>query len=368
MSIEEIKTEEGQGGLPYSHCLNCGSELKGKYCHNCGQEVVDKTPTVWGFIVEYFNNAFIWDSNFVRTFWTLIRRPGRLTNDYIDGKFVSQEHPLKLNMFLLFVIITMFALFTGTDKLTSTVHNLTSDEKVFAGVQMNILDRDEAYAKLMKESPRDTILLHAPLFLAQEYPHLISSVEVKEDTKGERLDRWVAVVPRVLVDDKIVVAEESGYYCFNTETKGAVEGLHYFNSIWSEMVGIASQYFPLILLLTVPFLSFSLNLVQRKSRRPRIHHFIFSLHYTALLEILMICIYILHLTIAPPMWVMESVILVGSCLYLTIAYRRVYEKTWRMAIVKSLSTSLIYFMILMLIFVTIFLVACFIIASEVMPA
>ena len=100
--IENLKTEHGQCNLPYTHCLNCGTELQGMYCHVCGQEAISKTPTVSAFVLEYFNNAFIWDAQFLKTFWTLIRRPGHLTNEYLSGKFISQEHPLKLNMFLLY--------------------------------------------------------------------------------------------------------------------------------------------------------------------------------------------------------------------------------------------------------------------------
>ena len=78
-----------QAKLPYTHCLNCGAELQGKYCHVCGQEAVSKTPSVGAFIVEYANHAFIWDSNFLKTLWSLIRRPGYLTKEFIAGKFVE---------------------------------------------------------------------------------------------------------------------------------------------------------------------------------------------------------------------------------------------------------------------------------------
>ena len=94
--------------LPYKHCLNCGTELQGKYCHKCGQQVTSKTLKLKDFLIEYANNAFIWDSQCLRTLWNLIRRPGHLTVEYLNGKFVSQEHPLKLNMFLLFVFISLF--------------------------------------------------------------------------------------------------------------------------------------------------------------------------------------------------------------------------------------------------------------------
>ena len=360
--VQNLEKSEAKHELPYKHCLNCGQELIGKYCHNCGQEVADKTPTVLAFVMEYLNNAFIWDSKFFQTFWTLIRRPGHLTNEFLSGKFISQEHPLKLNMFLLFVFITLFVFFAGTEKMTDSVHSLTRDERVLSGVQLELLMDDQAYAKKLQEGPRDTVSLLAPLFLAEEYPEIVSNLETKEDTEGKGLDKWTAVLPQVLIEDNIVVMDDNGYYCFNEKSKVGKTELNLLNSVLAEMVRIASQYFPMLLLLTAPFLSMSLSLVQRKSRLPRINHFIFSLHYTAFLEFLMICIFLLHLTADPSMKVLECGLAIGSCVYLTVAFRRVYAiKSWVRAIVKSLLTSLIYFIILLLIFMGIFLIACFVI-------
>ena len=174
---QRSKTEDKEKNPPYKHCLNCGVELNGKYCHNCGQEAVDKTPTVSGFVMEYLNNAFIWDSQFLKTFWTLIRRPGHLTNEYLAGKFTSQEHPLKLNMFLLFVFITLFVFFASADKMTDSVHSLTTDERVRSSIQIGLLMEEQEYAKKVQESPRDTVLLQAPLLLTESFPGMISNIE-----------------------------------------------------------------------------------------------------------------------------------------------------------------------------------------------
>ena len=89
-NIEHIDAIDGQNDLQYKHCLNCGAELKGRYCHSCGQEAVGKTPTVKGFVMAYLDNAFLWDPQFFKTLWTLIRRPGHLTKEYNAGKFISQ--------------------------------------------------------------------------------------------------------------------------------------------------------------------------------------------------------------------------------------------------------------------------------------
>ena len=354
------KNDHSQGKLPYTHCLNCGAELQGKFCHVCGQEATSKTPTVGAFLVEYANHAFIWDSNFLKTIWNLIRRPGYLTKEFIAGKFASHEHPLKLNMFLLFVLITLFVFFAGTEKMSNSVHALTNHENVRLGLQLESLISN-GYADKMQESPRDTVQLLAPLFLAERYSEYIGCIETIEDAEGEELDRWIAVLPHVLIEDGIVMLDESGCYCFNQESKAGENEIKMLNTVWSEMVNLIAKYFPLLVLFTAPFLSIALGIVQRKSRIPRIHHFIFALHYTAFLEVLMMCIFLLRLTLSTPMEWLQWVMIIGSCLYLTIAFRNVYgTTTWTRAALKALFTSVVYLLIGLVIFFGIFIVACFV--------
>ena len=363
--IQHSTSENGQSNIPYKHCLNCGSELMGMYCHVCGQQATSKTPTVGEFVGEYLNNAFIWDSQFFKTFWILISRPGRLTKDFLSGKFVSQEHPLKLNMFLLFVFITLFVFFAGAEKMNSSVHNITNDERVRYGVQIDHLMSNPESAEKIKNSPQDTVKLHAPMILVEMYPGIISNVETIENIEGETNAKWVAVLPRVLIEDEIIVPEGDDYYRFNIEDGAEINELEIINSVWTEMVNLFTKYFPMLVLFTAPLLSMSLSFVQRKSKLPRIHHFIFALHYTAFLEFLMMCIYVMFLTVVPNMAVLKYVMVIGSCLYLTIAFRQVYEtKNWMKAVIKALFISAVYLFIGLVIFLGIFIAACFVIAGE----
>ena len=350
--------------LPYTHCLNCGAELQGKYCHVCGQEATSQTPSVGAFIVEYANHAFIWDSNFFKTIWNLISRPGYLTKEFIAGKFASHEHPLKLNMFLLFVFITLFALFTGTDRMNHSMYKMTENEVVQEQIKFDYLLKNEQPDKVQASS-LDTITLVAPLLLAERHSKIVRCIDTIECTNEKGLDKWVAIVPQVLIEDEIFVMDESGDYRINPESNVGNAELELFYTLCTKMLDIISRYFPLFVLFTAPFLTLALRLVQRKSRLPRIHHFIFSLHYTAFLEVLMICIYLLYLTVSPPIELLNWIMLIGSCLYLTMAFRRVYEtQTWTGAALKALLTSLIYVLIGLVIFSGIFIVSCFIIAGN----
>ena len=358
--LQDSNSVHTENNIPYKNCLNCGTELNGMYCHVCGQQATSKTPTVGAFILEYLNNAFIWDSQCIQTLWKLIRRPGYLTNEYLSGKFTSQEHPLKLNMFLLFVTITLFALFSGSEKVTDSVNSVMTDERAHVNAGVQSLKNDEEFYKELQASPRDTVQLLAPLDLVERYPEIFTNLETIEDTQEQGLDKWTAVIPQVLIDEEIVMPDEHGYYQFDVK-----EDLDLFKAVVTKMVDIVNQYFPMLALFTAPFLAMSLNIVQRKSRLPRIHHFIFALHYMALLELLMLFVYVLYLAVEPSMSLLKWIIYIGSCTYLTIAFRNVYgTRTWMKAIIKALFTGLVYMIISISILLTIFMVAATIVIAN----
>ena len=357
---QDSNSENKKKNLPYQYCLNCGTELNGMYCHECGQRATSPTPTVRAFVLEYLNNAFIWDTQFFQTLWKLIRRPGHLTTEFLSGKFTSQEHPLKLNMFLLFVTITLFALFSSSEKVTDSVNSVLGNETAHINVEVqNLIGDEELYAKL-QASPRDTVQLVAPLQLAEEFPEVFTNLETIADTQQKGLDKWTAVIPQTLIDEEVIVPDGNGCYQFNVK-----EDVELFKAVMAEMIALINQYFPMLVLFTAPFLAMSVNFVQRRSRLPRIHHFIFALHYTALLELLMLFIYILYLTLEPSMDLLKWIVYIGSCTYLTVAYRHVYgTRTWIGALAKALFTGVIYMIISISILIVILFVASMIVVGK----
>lgn len=348
------------------HCANCGAELKGEYCHQCGQQIFNPNSSVKDMILEYLNNAYMWDTKLFQTLWQLVRRPGLLTNEYMSGKIIAYMHPLKLNMFLLFIFITMFVFFAGESKINSSVNKIAEDEQISAGVQVELLLSDKAYIEKIKLSPRDTIEIIAPTTLAERHPEsIISGEQIESDSLSQPMGRYVIAMPRILIEDNIILKGEEGVYQINTKTEVKSADIELALSIWTQVVSITTTYFPMIMLLTVPFIAFSLRLVTRKSKRRMLNHFIFAMHYTALLELLIIVTYALYLIFNLPANVLQWIVIIGSCTYLIIAFRRVYEVgSWFRAITKTLFTTAIYSIICITIIFVIFIAAIFAVALQ----
>ena len=92
-------------------CMNCGAVLHGPYCSNCGQKVTDLKQSFWSFLMEYLANAFQLDTRLLPTLREMVIHPGRLTQEFFKGRINSYVHPLKMNMFMLVIVIAMVALF-----------------------------------------------------------------------------------------------------------------------------------------------------------------------------------------------------------------------------------------------------------------
>jgi hypothetical protein len=91
-------------------CLSCGVPQPGRFCAACGEKRISSTD----FSIEYFfEDAFEhlthFDLKSLRAVTLLVKEPGRLTRDYLDGRRRGRPGPIQL-----FVIVNVvFALLIG---------------------------------------------------------------------------------------------------------------------------------------------------------------------------------------------------------------------------------------------------------------
>ena len=233
---------------------------------------------------------------------------------------------------------------------------------------LQALDGNVDYSAKMKESERDSILLAVPLEDATKFPEIIAIHRAMTDHQHVKLDTLVASVPKVLIQDKILECNGSDVYSFS-ERNAIVDqtfDMNIWNKLAQKLMEIWTQYFPLIFLLTSPLLAFAVKLLHLKRKKPFISYFIFALHYTAFIELMLLVIYLLYLTLEPSFDILKWVMILSSGLYLTIAVKNVYEHhSWIKSIWKAFFISLNYLLICLMVFCVIFIVVTFaVIMSE----
>ena len=263
-------------------------------------------------------------------------------------------------MFLLFVFLTMFVIFSNTDTVRNSIEEITQHEAIHPILQADILAKSHTYSLKIQASKLDTVRLYAPLQLAIEYPTIATYIDIDaNDVAPDSMAVRTAVVPHLLIEDEAIVLHEDGYYYFGTEDKTGVLGTTFLEDTWKQMVSLVTRFFPFIILLTAPLLSIFLRMIYRKSKHNALTHFIFTLHYISFIELLVILIYILHLVAGPPTWLTQWIMILGTTTYLVFAVRNFYEtRNWFKATAVSVCANAGYAMILLTLIVIILIISC----------
>ena len=331
---------------PYSHCLNCGTELTGMYCHKCGQQASPPMPKVFQFVKDYIKNILCIDRRSLPTLTNLFFHPGHLVKEYCAGRYSSYAHPMTLHFFILFVLLTLFSITETDTKIQDAGGDFFSDELYVSDIVLSSIKSDSLYLSKIEASPRDTVKLIIPYNVADKYKQIIDVVDIIGLTDVDQPDTLLAGVPAVMIEDNLLV-DVDGEYHFSIETE-ELEGAVILNAMvdaWSTMVSTILGHFPLIIFLTVPFLAFwiRLALIRRKQKFPRTYHFMFSLFYTAYVELLIVAFYVAGMVFELEYDMLQMLLLIILFLYLTMALRQAYGiRRWILAAVAAMFINITY--------------------------
>jgi uncharacterized membrane protein len=92
-------------------CLNCGTEVAGRFCQQCGQENVEVKESFFQLLRHFLEDLMHFDGKLWKTLKLLLFKPGSLTKLYIEGKRASYIHPIRMYLFISAVFFLF--MFTG---------------------------------------------------------------------------------------------------------------------------------------------------------------------------------------------------------------------------------------------------------------
>ena len=115
-------------------CPNCSAPLSGPFCSSCGQRQIDLDQPFREIAGEAMESFLSFDTRIVRTLWPLVRRPGLLTVDFMEGRRAAYVHPFKL--YFAFSVL----LFIGLAVSGYSVIQIGESEDVVTGVRFEVSD------------------------------------------------------------------------------------------------------------------------------------------------------------------------------------------------------------------------------------
>ncbi len=111
------------------NCLNCGTTVSGKYCSNCGQKYQPTKLPLKFFLDDVVETLFTIDNRVFRTIIDLFTKPGKVTQDYIDGKRAKYLPPLRVYLSIS-VIYFLLAQFIDSDKILFVNFSQDGDSRI----------------------------------------------------------------------------------------------------------------------------------------------------------------------------------------------------------------------------------------------
>ena len=132
-------------------CANCGTDLTGKFCHQCGQKQVHRQEfSLKHFVGHVVHEITHFDSNKVlKTFLTLLFRPGVLTSEYLAGRKGSYINPIRI--YLTFsALYFLFAWGTLADLRGGSLQRIASNPNTVAMARARGMSRRRWRRKQLK--------------------------------------------------------------------------------------------------------------------------------------------------------------------------------------------------------------------------
>ena len=301
-------------------CRNCAKVFCGNYCPNCGQEALTGAPTTMGFIYEFLTRNILERGKLPKTLWQLLRYPGSLTVDFLEGRRQRFIRPVRLYFGL---SVLYFLLLSLTSNFSTDV------AKNFGNPGRTASEVDQRH--LPQKNPASNPAIAAAVSKSDSIDEKPSqdvkqrsnpTFEPKIEVDAKELEILDKMFPRdVSIELKKRISRFS-----NLPERDAVRTLS------TGMMHQASK----VMFFLLPVFAFILKCLFLTKRIPYGAHLLFSFHYHAML---FVCLLVLLL---PMPGIIEFGIVTWACLYLPFAMRTSYDIGWWATLWRCFILSMLY--------------------------
>lgn len=329
------------------NCLNCGHAVEDRYCSHCGQENLVIHDSAFHLVVHYFQDLFHYDGRFWHTLRNLIRKPGLVALEYIEGKRRQNIEPIKLYVFASSVFFLLLFLQVGSLDI--------SEESPDEDPIIERLSRLQQEMEAAKGSP-DTIHVQ----------RLLASIQHRMDSLGIARDTTASDLEITLVDEEAIdTLGQNGFAGWIQRRlldKWEEQQKQHQDDEMKATTAFLDELFhksPQLLFFSLPFFALCLQLLYLGRRKKNYaEHFIFSTYHYAFLFVVMIIYFLCDMgldkigggfseSVSP--WMATGTI-VYQATYLLLSMKRFYGGRWRYLILRYTMLGFLFFLLMIVLF------------------
>ncbi len=329
-------------------CLNCGTELQGKYCHVCGQENLEIKETFGHMMNHAISDYFHFDHQFFHTLKPLLFKPGFLTNEYMAGRRAQYLHPVKMYIFISLVYFVLF--FQKDDRMAKVEYSQDTIEQVTAA------------AKAIKQSPIPQQAKDEALEgLYRDNGYIMAGNRLVKDTSKKAREKLAAEMANPHIITPGTKDTSYGEYLVNQKALDASKRdgwfLRYYNkkafAINAQKVNIKevvsegiAHDFPKMMFILLPLFALTLLITFRRNKKFYVEHLIYAFHLHCFIFLFLTMLMIINFIIPANWYVFTGWLTFAGILviiwYVYRSLRVVYHRSALRTITKMIGISLIY--------------------------
>ena len=333
-------------------CLNCGTQLEGKYCPNCGQENLQIKESFGHMMTHAISDYFHFDEQFFSTLKPLLLKPGKLTIEYMAGRRAHYLHPVKMYIFISVVFFLLYFRDSNEPIRNKPLPKTITHEKL-ADTVKKAIESDKNLSSVQKQKIEYQVKKLGPIKIR------VGKLNTEYGNEPDNVANPNFDVRKMLSTDDTTYSE----YLANQKLLPAIKRDGFLKNVWDKKIfdyhkkygGRAREVFfeefkhnvPKMMFILLPLFALILKLAFWKNHKFYVEHLIYSFHLHCFL-FLFLAFAILLTSILPGSEVLSGWIsgigFLIICWYIYRSLKTVYQRSRFRTITKMFGISFMYFM------------------------
>lgn len=337
-------------------CLNCGHTVEDRFCGHCGQENTEVRQPFYSLFTHFLEDFTHYDGQFWRTIRYLIFVPGKLTNEYLAGKRQQYVAPVKLYIFISFIVFFIPTLFPSQSDHAHKEEKALKREEVsgLSSKDSLLFHQKIKGSSLSREEAAELLLLFDSAYVGK-----VGLRATKKEDKDVNISIDSNAARNRAEYDSLAAHSESRFYqimkpfahrVYELKSKG-YDG----DEIIEKFKESFTHVFPKALFIYLPIFAFALWLFHSKKRWWYFDHGIFTLHFFSFLLLASLSIIVVDQLND---WINKDffdtfaswynfITILFMMAYFFISHRRVYQYSKRSTILRGVFLFIINLFIML---------------------